>query len=154
MVNERQVTPAPPLADWFVIGRAVVVRTYGVQDRNGVRFWSAILSPLFPNFQEIDYRMQFYASIFKEDYFELGETIQEGDELIVQGILQPRTETSSDGRIRGTMTLRLTHFELAPLTTMMNDDDDYGVFTGLDDDDDDETIVADGTDDESEDPFA
>lgn len=153
MVNERQVTPAPPLADWFVIGRAVVVRTYGVQERNGVRFWSAILSPLFPNFQEIDYRMQFYASIFKEDYFELGETIQEGDELIVQGILQPRTETSSDGRIRGTMTLRLTHFELAPLTTMMTDDDDYGIFGGLDDDEE-ETIVADETDDESGDPFA
>lgn len=165
-MTEREVIPAPPLADWFVIGRAIVVRTFGLQERNGVRFWSALLSPLYPNYQTIDYRLQFYATIFREEYFELANSVQDGDELIVQGILQPRTETGIDGRVRGTITLRLTHFELAPNVSIIdNENDDYALFDQLSNDDEDEdddevTIMIsdnddeEGSDDESRDPFA
>lgn len=151
-MNDSQVTPAPPLAGWFVIGRAIVVRTYGVQDRNGVRFWSAVISPIYPNYQELDYRMQFYASIFKDDYFEIGETIQDGDEIVVQGILQPRTELASDGRVRGTMTIKLTHFEPAPTSSLLNEnDDDYELF---DEGSNDVEDVEEEPGDDGEDPFA
>lgn len=144
--EQPTVIRAKPLAEWYVIGRAVVERNFGIQERSGNRFWSAILSPLYHDLHDLDYKVDYYATCFREELFDKLEEVQDGDEVFFNAVLIPRTEFTSDGRKRGRMALRIYHLEISPSLSSVGDDsafdfdsnDDSAVEIEEEDYDDDE----------------
>lgn len=109
-MNEKP-TLAKPLAEWYVMGRAIVERNFGIQERADSKFWSAVLTPIYPDLNGLDYKTDFYASCFRPEFFDMLESVDEGDEVIFHGLLSPRSDFLPDGRKRGRMMLRIHHIE-------------------------------------------